>query len=50
MEDKNWLLAVMLGPGVPEKETRHLIGKLVAAFIAAAMKLRARILAPFAAE
>ena len=44
------MLAVMLGPGVPEKESRYPIGKLVAAFIAAAMKLRARILAPFGAE
>ena len=49
-EDRDWMLAVMLGAGVPEKESRHPIGKLVAAFIAAAMKLRARILAPFAAE
>src|SRR3569623_639916 len=40
-EDRDWMLAVMLGPGYLRKESRHPIGKLVAAFIAAAMKLRA---------
>ena len=44
-EDTNWLLAVLLGIGVPGYETRHSIGKAVAAFLEVAMRKRSRILA-----
>jgi len=42
--DPVWMLDVMLGHGLPKKETRRLIGMAVSVFIAVAMRVRARIL------
>lgn len=43
-EVSKWLLQVLLGNGVSRREARQGIGKAVAAFVAVAMRKRARIL------
>ena len=43
-EVSKWLLEVLLGNGVSRREARQGIGKAVAAFVAVAMRKRARIL------
>ena len=46
MGDREWLMDVLLGHGLPQKETRRLIGQSVAWYLATAFRVRARILKP----
>jgi hypothetical protein len=43
-DESNWLLQVLIGDGLPLKESRLSVGKAVAAYLAVAMRKRARIL------
>lgn len=43
-EDPDWLLEVLIGDGLPNRETRHSIGKAVATFLEVATRMRAQIL------
>ena len=42
LTDSRWLLDVLLGHGLAEKETRQKIGQAVAHFLVVAIRLRAR--------
>ena len=41
-DDKKWLLDVLMGHGLKDKEAREKVGKAVSTFLAVAMKIRSQ--------
>lgn len=45
-ENQQWLVDVLIGHGLANRQARRLVGEAVASFLAVALRLRARILKP----